>query len=95
MDQGEEASARIKTIYIYNFTKYIEWPTSYREGNFVVGVLGSNSALLNELSKMANSKTVGDQKFEIRNISSCNATDKYNIVFVHHNIFQYQKMVLM
>ncbi|MGQ0827195.1 MAG: YfiR family protein [Bacteroidota bacterium] len=81
-DQAEEANAKIKAIYIYNFTKYIEWPTNYREGNFVVGVLGSNSALLNELSKMANSKTVGSQKFEIRNISSCSATDKYNIVYV-------------
>lgn len=81
-DQAEEANAKIKAIYIYNFTKYIEWPTDYKEGNFVIGVLGSSSALLNELSKMANSKTVGSQKFEIRSISSCSATDKYNIIYV-------------
>lgn len=82
VDQSAEVNAKIKAIYIYNFTKYIEWPTSYREGNFVIAIVGSNSALLNELSKMANSKTVGNQKFEIRNISSCNITDKYNIVYV-------------
>lgn len=82
VDQSEEVNAKIKAIYIYNFTKYIEWPTTYREGNFVIAIVGSNSALLNELSKMANSKTVGSQKFEIRNISSCNITDKYNIVYV-------------
>lgn len=81
-DQSEEASAKIKAIYIYNFTKYIEWPNTYKEGNFVVGILGSNSALLNELSKMANSKTVGSQKFEIKNISTCSSSDKYNIVYV-------------
>jgi hypothetical protein len=82
VDQSEEVNAKIKAIYIYNFTKYIEWPTTYREGNFVIAIVGSNSALLNELSKMANSKTVGNQKFEIRNISSCNIADKYNIVYV-------------
>jgi len=82
IDQAEEANAKIKAIYIYNFTKYIEWPASYKEGNFVVGVLGSNSALLAELNKMANSKTVGIQKFEIKNLSSCSAADKYNIVYV-------------
>lgn len=81
-DQAEEASAKIKAIYIYNFTKYIEWPETYKEGNFVVGVLGSNSFLLNELSKMANSKTVGNQKLEIKNILSCSPGDKYNIVYV-------------
>lgn len=82
LDQSEQVSAKIKAIYIYNFTKYIEWPESYKEGNFVIGVLGSNSALLNELSKMADSKMVGSQKLEIKNISSCSPTDKYNIIYV-------------
>ena len=61
-DQSEEANAKIKAIYIYNFTKYIEWPETYREGNFVVGVLGTSVPLVNELNKMATSKTVGTQK---------------------------------
>ncbi len=81
-DQSEQVNAKIKAIYIYNFTKYIEWPETYKEGNFVVGVLGSNSPLLNELSKMADSKMVGNQKLEIKNISSCSTTDKYNIIYV-------------
>ena len=68
-DQGEEANAKIKAIYIYNFTKYIEWPQDYKTGNFIVGVLGSNSSLLGELNKMASAKTVGTQKFEIKNIA--------------------------
>lgn len=37
---------------------------------------------MNELSKMADSKTVGSQKLEIKNISSCTTTDKYNIIYV-------------
>ena len=39
-DQAEEANAKIKAIYIYNFTKYIEWPDSYKEGSFVIGFIG-------------------------------------------------------
>ena len=81
-DQGEEANAKIKAIYIYNFTKYIEWPQDYKTGNFIVGVLGSNSSLLGELNKMASAKTVGSQKFEIKNIASAAEATNCHIVYI-------------
>ena len=80
--EGEEANAKIKAIYIYNFTKYIEWPDSYKEGSFVIGFIGNNSYLLSELSKMANAKKAGNQNIEIRNITTLDDNAKYNIVFL-------------
>ncbi|HRG38278.1 MAG TPA: YfiR family protein [Bacteroidia bacterium] len=67
-DRPEETNAKIKAIYIYNFTKYIEWPESYKQGNFVIGIMGNNTTLVNELNKMAIVKTVGNQRLEIKNI---------------------------
>lgn len=81
-DQSEEANAHIKAIYIYNFTKYIEWPENYKEGNFVVGVLGTNTSLINALNKMAESKTVGTQKFEIKSVSSIADVAKCHIIYI-------------
>lgn len=81
-DQSEEANAKIKAIYIYNFTKYIEWPETYRQGNFVVGVYGNNASLLSELNKMATAKTVGSQKFEIRSLATAAEASACHIVFV-------------
>ena len=81
-DQSEEANAHVKAIYIYNFTKYIEWPENYKEGNFVVGVLGTNVPLINELNKMAVSKTVGSQKFEIINVASISDVAKCHIIYI-------------
>jgi len=81
-DQGEEANAKIKAIYIYNFTKYIEWPDDYKQGNFVVGVIGNSAALLGELNKMASTKTVGAQKFEIKSISSIGDVAQCHIVYI-------------
>ena len=46
-----DTNAKIKAVYIYNFTKYIEWPKEYREQIFVIGVLGE-SALFDELKTM-------------------------------------------
>ncbi|MCW3102377.1 MAG: hypothetical protein JWO09_817 [Bacteroidetes bacterium] len=82
LDQSEEAGARIKAIYIYNFTKYIEWPAEYKEGNFVIGVYGTSIPLLNELNKMAASKTVGSQKMEIKNLTSAAEAAQCHIVYI-------------
>jgi hypothetical protein len=82
LDQSEEAGARIKAIYIYNFTKYIEWPSEYKDGNFVIGVYGTNMPLLNELNKMAASKTVGSQKLEIKSIANSGEAAQCHIIYI-------------
>ncbi len=81
-DPSEKANAKIKTIYIYNFTKYIEWPNAYKEGKFVIGVLGNNSSLYDELNKMAESKMVGTQKIEIRNLTNIDLAAECHIIYV-------------
>lgn len=82
LDQSEEAGARIKAIYIYNFTKYIEWPNEYKDGNFVIGVYGTNAPLLGELNKMAASKMVGSQKLEIKNIMVPSDAAQCHIIYI-------------
>jgi hypothetical protein len=82
LDQSEEAGARIKAIYIYNFTKYIEWPADYKEGNFVIGIYGTNAPLLSELNKMAASKMVGSQKLEIKNVFSASDASQCHIIYI-------------
>jgi len=81
-DASEEANAKIKAIYIYNFTKYIEWPETYKDGNFVIGFLGTSSALLSELYKMSETKKVGTQSIQIKNITSVDNSDKFNIIYI-------------
>jgi hypothetical protein len=80
--QYEQAVAHTKVIFIYNFTKFIEWPTDYHQGDFVIGVLNANATLLGELNKLASQKTSGNQKFVIKNYKSVDEIDKCNILFV-------------
>ncbi len=83
--QREDAAimnAHVKAIFLYNFTKQIEWPSDYKSGNFVIGVYGTYVPLLNELNKMASTKTAGTQKFEIKEITSIESAAKYHILFV-------------
>ncbi len=77
-----DTNARIKSVFIYNFTRYIEWPETARGGNFIINVFGSNTALVAELNNMAKTKTVGTQKIEIRNTTSLDAVGSSHILFV-------------
>jgi len=72
---------RFHSVFIYNFTKYIQWPEAYQSGDFVIGVLG-DSPIIQELEKMASTKTAGSQKFAIKKMESVADIGKAQIVFI-------------
>lgn len=82
MQAADDTTSKIKAVYIYNFTKFIEWPISYKQGNFVIGILGT-SPLFRELSNMAaTKKTVSQQPFEIQSFPNINSISKCHLLFV-------------
>ena len=76
-----------------NFTKMIEWPKSYREGNFVVGVIG-DSPLYTELTKMAKTKKVSNQSLQIKKFNTIKDIGKCHILYVSRNKSQEISSVL-
>ena len=81
-----DTNARLKSVFIYNFTRYIDWPADYKTGNFVINMFGSNSAMLTELNNMAATKTVGAQKIEIKNTTSLDGIGRCNILYVSSDV---------
>lgn len=79
--QNIDTNAKYKAMFVYNFTKYFEWPQSYKDGNFVIGVLG-NSSLLSELNTMASTKKVGNQSFEIKTFQNTGAITNCHMLIV-------------
>lgn len=78
----EATNAKVKTVFLYNFTKYIDWPKNYKTGNFVIGVLGSNPYLVSELNEMATKKKAGAQSFEIKSMFTMDKSIKFHMLFV-------------
>lgn len=73
-----------QSIFIYNFTKYIEWPASYNTGDFVIGILGQ-SPLTKELTNLSKSKKVGNQPIAVKKFQNVGEISKCNILFVPAN----------
>jgi len=77
----DNTNAHIKATFIYNFTKYIEWPAASKKGNFIIGVLG-NTPLFSELINMKQTTTRGNQPFEISKFSSVGAITQCHMLFI-------------
>jgi len=75
---------KLYKVYIYNFTKYIQWPTDKQSGDFIIGVVGK-SAMLEELQSIAASRTVGSQKIVIKEFSNATDVDNCHVVFIPSN----------
>ena len=74
--------SKVKASFIYNFTKYIDWPDKYKQGNFIIGVLGTSS-FYNDLTTMLSTKTVGNQIFEIKSFTNAESVSGVcHILFV-------------
>lgn len=62
-----DTNAKIKAVFLYNFTRYFEWPDAKKSGNFQIQVVGTNANLIKELNEVAIKKQVGNQKIELIN----------------------------
>ncbi|MFO8001137.1 MAG: YfiR family protein [Marinilabilia sp.] len=71
------------SLYLFNFTRYIEWPEEKRSGKFVIEVLGHES-VYEKLKERLNGKKINSQSVEIRNYMDAGETGKPHIMFVGH-----------
>jgi hypothetical protein len=83
--QTKEREADLKAVFIYNFTKYIDWDTANQTKNFVIGVIG-NSPVTESLKQIASSYTVSDKKIIIRNFSKPEDISYCQILFIPRNL---------
>lgn len=59
-----------KALFIYNFATLVDWPSTYRKGDFVIGVYGSGNSVYDELQKKYNGKAIGSQEIIVKKFNS-------------------------
>ena len=74
---------QIKAMFVFNFTKYVEWPESKPGDFFTIGVIGE-SEITEHLERIAIQKKVGDRKIVVKALSS-EADDYCNILIVSNS----------
>lgn len=72
----------VKALYIYTFATLIDWPESYRKGDFVIGVFGSRQEVYDELNKKYSGKAIGSQEIVIKKYASKSQIDEPHILYI-------------
>jgi hypothetical protein len=62
-DEAEDLERHVKSAFVYQFTKFIEWPVF--DGDFVINVI-EDDALGKVLEGVTSSKTVGERKIKVQ-----------------------------
>lgn len=81
MAQTEEREANLKAVFIYNFTKYIDWDTTNADNDFVIGVIGS-SAVTESLTEIARTNTVKNKRIIVKRFSKPEDIGQCQILFI-------------
>lgn len=84
--QSFDPVAKQKATYLYQFTKYFDWPNDMKTGNFVIQLVGTDNNMSSALNNLVSIKqTVLGRKLEIRNSSTLDASDAPQILFILKN----------
>lgn len=67
--------------FVYHFAKFTQWTPEKSSGDFVIGVYGAND-MVAAVEALASSKTVGNRKIVVKNISSVSQGAACNIIFI-------------
>lgn len=80
-NEGNESIAELKVAYIFNFTRFIEWPETPADRPFVIGVI-DDPAMAEQLRILEREgKQVGKRSIEVRG-ESPGISDACEILFV-------------
>ncbi|MFW6248835.1 MAG: YfiR family protein [Bacteroidota bacterium] len=76
-----QSDYRMQSVFLYNFTRLIAWPSDYQSGEFVVAVYGK-SDMYNEVKNMAKTKKAGNQKIVAKQFNSAGEISKCHIMYI-------------
>jgi len=78
---------KFHSVYIYNFTKYIQWPSNGAEFN--ISILGNQPEAVNAFKAMADAKSSSGKQYKVKVAKSAGDVSDCDILFIPSN---YSKM---
>jgi hypothetical protein len=73
-----------ESIFIYNFTRLIEWPSAYKTGDFVIGVLGQCD-FYRAVSNYTEGKRAGAQAIVVKKFNSPQEITRCQMIFIPYS----------
>jgi len=81
--QAQEQESDLKAVFIYNFTRYIDWGDG-TEREFIIGII-SPSTIDRALTEISKTNMVGNKRIVIKHFSKPEDISYCNILFIPKN----------
>lgn len=81
INYAQDAMSKAQANFIYNFTKFFDWPQTEKSGDFVIGVLGARS-LFTDLQKVTAGKKNVTQNIVVKYFKNDNEISKCHVIYV-------------
>src|SRR5215831_7652398 len=78
---GQQQSYQTHTLFMYSFTRFVQWPPEESQGDFEIVVLG-DSPIFSELKVMAERKRAGSRVIHVTKIGSMGEFKKGHILYI-------------
>ncbi|MCD6117631.1 YfiR family protein [bacterium] len=72
---------KIKSVFIYNFTKYIQWSNNDTSNTFKIAFIGDSKIII-PLKEIAEKRTIGNKKIRIKHYHDIQDIDMCHILFI-------------
>jgi len=70
-----------KALFMFNFTKYIEWPNQSSSSEFIIGVFG-NDDIVPELQKLAAARKINGKSIIIKSVKTLSEASGSHLFYV-------------
>ncbi len=82
--EAQDYTTAMKVRYLKAFSKYVEWPSSYKSGQFIIGVL-NNKKIADALKVKLNGRKIGLQSYKVVNYTTARTVAKCHMLYVPTN----------
>jgi hypothetical protein len=82
--QDQRPMHEVYSMMVFNFVKYVQWPSNDDSKEFVIGVVGSNE-IYNTLNSWYGGKSKGNKTYVIKKFNSAAELTDCQVVFIDHN----------
>ncbi|WKK77937.2 YfiR family protein [Marivirga salinae] len=84
LKSGDRPMHEIHSMLMFNFIKYVEWPTDAKAGNFVIAVVGDED-VASTIQNFYTNRTVKGQTVKVVNVDDVSAVNNAHVLYISSN----------
>lgn len=81
---GDRPMHEIHSMLLFNFIKYIEWPSEAKSGDFVIAVIGDED-VMNTINTFYAKRPIKGQNVKVINTDDVNAINNAHVIYLSKN----------